>query len=367
MNFPKTKLTQTALDALLEVAYEQKTLTFTKVVLGSGNAPNSNWEKVTAMGTSIKTLGITAITVADHMARIRCSMNNATLASAFYLREIGVFAKVDDGAEFLYAYTNSGADALLVKPYDADNAVEIVFEVVVTVGNAETVNAIINSAIGYVTTDEFQAFKDGDFNDHITNYQNPHKVTKAQVGLGNVVNAAPNNLTITFTTPKSLATVASGSKLTNFIGMLDRAIRELTSHLLDTNNPHNTTYEQVGAAAKSHTHSVADISGTLPVSKGGTGVTSTEAVKRAFALSRTYALNTLDPSGWSGGAYDLETLYNSSAYDIEIELANTATAAQKRAYSRAAIVGDSAGNILHATGAVPQISIPILIKIMEKV
>lgn len=366
MNFPKTKLTAEALDALLEVAYEQKTLTFTRCALGSGDAPNANWERVTAMGNSVKTLNITAISVADHMARIRCAMNNATLSSGFYLREIGVFAQVDDGEEFLYAYTNSGADALYVKPYDADNAVEIVFEVVVTVGNAETVNAIINSSIGYVTTEEFQGFLTGDFEDHITNYQNPHKVTKAQVGLGNVVNATPSNGTITYTTPASLANISSGSKLSVYIGMLDRAIRTLSSHLLDTSNPHQVTHAQVGAAAREHQHAASDLTGTLPVSKGGTGVTTVTAAKKVFAPTRTYALSTLAPSGWVGKAYSLETLYNSSAYDIEIELASTATNAERRAYSKAAIVGDGSTNTLHATGAVPRINIPILIKIMEK-
>ena len=44
------------------------------------------------------------------------------------------------------------------------------------------------------------------------------------------------------------------------------------SHTADKNNPHGVTYDQTGAAAASHNHDASEIiSGTLSVSRGGTG------------------------------------------------------------------------------------------------
>lgn len=52
----------------------------------------------------------------------------------------------------------------------------------------------------------------------------------------------------------------------------------VAEHTADKNNPHAVTAAQVGAAAASHNHSAAAItSGTLPVSRGGTGNTSVDS------------------------------------------------------------------------------------------
>ncbi|MBR4929347.1 MAG: hypothetical protein IKZ00_00940, partial [Bacteroidaceae bacterium] len=47
------------------------------------------------------------------------------------------------------------------------------------------------------------------------------------------------------------------------------------SHANDKNNPHGVTISQIGAAPASHKHSTDDLtSGTLPIARGGTGMTS---------------------------------------------------------------------------------------------
>ncbi len=52
------------------------------------------------------------------------------------------------------------------------------------------------------------------------------------------------------------------------------SLADFTDHVNDK-SAHSVTLLQAGAAAASHTHSVSDfISGTLPISKGGTGVTT---------------------------------------------------------------------------------------------
>lgn len=56
----------------------------------------------------------------------------------------------------------------------------------------------------------------------------------------------------------------------------------LSSHVASKANPHGVTAAQVGAAAESHNHSAANItSGTLPVTRGGTGSTSVDTAPTA--------------------------------------------------------------------------------------
>ena len=61
---------------------------------------------------------------------------------------------------------------------------------------------------------------------------------------------------------------------------------DFTAHTGNTSNPHSVTYTQVGAAAASHSHGASDItSGVLPVARGGTGVSTLDALKAAVSLN----------------------------------------------------------------------------------
>lgn len=81
---------------------------------------------------------------------------------------------------------------------------------------------------------------------HAASKANPHAVTKAQVGLGNVPNLATNDQTPTYTEAASLELLSSGEKLSTAFGKLARAVRSLSGHLLAMDNPHGVTKSQVG-------------------------------------------------------------------------------------------------------------------------
>lgn len=78
---------------------------------------------------------------------------------------------------------------------------------------------------------------------HTTNTNNPHGVTKAQVGLGNVPNYT------TATEEEALAGVSKTTLLTPYLANLmltNSTDQPLAAHLLDKNNPHSVTAAQVG-------------------------------------------------------------------------------------------------------------------------
>ena len=101
---------------------------------------------------------------------------------------------------------------------------------------------------------------------HVSNQNNPHGVTVAQIG------AAPS------------------------------------SHVSDKNNPHGVTLAQVGAAAATHNHSAAEItSGTLAVARGGTGATTAAAARTSLEAQHQISTGTANPSGGSNGDVYIQT------------------------------------------------------------
>lgn len=74
---------------------------------------------------------------------------------------------------------------------------------------------------------------------HIGNKSNPHKVTKAQVGLGNVQNLAPADMPVSTAQAAAIADAkAAGTK----------AQTDLNAHANRKDNPHNVTRAQLGLA-----------------------------------------------------------------------------------------------------------------------
>ena len=135
--------------------------------------------------------------------------------------------------------------------------------IVVAVDDTETISAEVSDTT-YVPRLEFTAHKNA------TN--NPHGVTKDQVGLGNVPNVSTNNQTPTFTIASSLTALTSGETLKTLFGKVAKAVQTLIAHLTDKSNPHGVTCAQVGASPATHNHNASQINaGVLAVARGGTG------------------------------------------------------------------------------------------------
>ena len=87
----------------------------------------------------------------------------------------------------------------------------------------------------------------GNLDAHTDNTANPHGVTKAQVGLGNVPNVATNDQTPTYSQASAIANLTSGEKLSVAFGKIMKAIADFITHKNNTNNPHGVTAAQAGA------------------------------------------------------------------------------------------------------------------------
>ena len=69
---------------------------------------------------------------------------------------------------------------------------------------------------------------------HMADENNPHGVTKSQVGLSNVPNVATNDQAPTYTSASSLSDLTSGEKISVAFGKIAKAISSFISHISTT-------------------------------------------------------------------------------------------------------------------------------------
>lgn len=103
------------------------------------------------------------------------------------------------------------------------------------------VDALLLTKVDVTTYEAFEASITALINAHINNTENPHNVTKAQVGLSEVDNTSDINKPISTAVQEALDNLD-----TTLMDSVNTVKDGLNSHILNTNNPHNVTAEQIG-------------------------------------------------------------------------------------------------------------------------
>lgn len=314
--------TDAGLDGIVKSMYGGS-ITFTKMCLGNGvPADPEHVEEMVNVCLTIEPL--TGMTLGDKEVILTGYTTTDDVDAGFYAYEIGVYAEDENENEYLFAYSYNPANVDYYPDSSSGRTQEVTLTVVVAVGDAENVDAILIEGDAYAPKADFEA--------HVADRSNPHQVTKTQVGLGNVDNVSVQNMAPTFSQAADLDNIASGEKLPVLFGKIAKAISGLISHLSSRNNPHGVTPTQIGAAALQHYHSTADInSGILGINRGGTGANNyIDACANLHAL-REYT-RVVPDSNSRNGAYmitgglliqwgDCTAPANTDSYEVTFPLA----------------------------------------------
>lgn len=148
--FPILKLTRAGQD-MAGMSQGGGKLIFVRVELGDGQLVDGDFiETLTALKHSIMQLPLQSyLNEGGGKARLRFVVDNSSLEAGFINREIGVYAKMEGGAEQLYAYTNADnyADWIPSKetPIDGD-----IVDLHIIIGNAP--NVVIETINGAYAT-----------------------------------------------------------------------------------------------------------------------------------------------------------------------------------------------------------------------
>lgn len=267
------RITHSGINVMTQALDGQHTIVFTRMAAGNGDVP-ADYKSLNNLVNPVISIPIDSITVADSNATLVGIYSNNDLQTTFTWTEVGIFCQDPDNSsrEVLYAYGHYVLDEVGEPeariPASSTQAFEIKLTYTIFVGEISDIRALIPGSL-YATKQALQ--------DHIDDTDNPHKVSKEQVGLGNVPNVATNDQTPTYTPGATAEELVSGETLSTAFGKIAGAIRSLLYHLRDTVS-HISDYERSNWNSKAegdHKHSATDItSGVLPVERGGTGYTS---------------------------------------------------------------------------------------------
>ena len=190
---------------MVVAALNGDSITFTRAVIGNATTAPANPTQLSDVVSPMVTASFTAITEGDNFVTLAAVFDNLEVETGAYASELGLYAKDENDNEHLYAYTYVGENADYIPAHDSGRTVQIQMTIVVAVGDAEDVDAVLVDAAAYATREEFE--------DHINDRNNPHEVTKEQVGLGLVENNyfVDNDIVVDQLT--SAANVATGDTL----------------------------------------------------------------------------------------------------------------------------------------------------------
>lgn len=282
-------------------------LVFTRIALGSGRHRTDIGKKnnIVQVVHSLQVTQSLSTDVADTI-RLTARFDNSQIEREMIVNEIGVFAKRENHEEFMYMYTwaEQGdvippkTSAYVYRDYDFNttisknsqitiqyNATNLVYATVPELKETErklqtNIDNHIRDAARHVSDQERIRWNgkadsthrhrvsdiDGleaiignqttnkanqaDLNAHIQNKNNPHNVTKQQVGLGNVTNVEQaskqdfNNHLNNHNNPHSVTKAQVG--LGNVTNVEQASKQEFNAHTTNRNNPHGVTKSQVG-------------------------------------------------------------------------------------------------------------------------
>lgn len=229
---------------VLKKAIGGKKVTITVAKSGTDTVPESELKEQSVLSGTMRNATIANATNQPEGYRVTLRVTNTGVKSSYIFKQLGLFATAEDESEVLFAILQSENGETV-----PDESELYTYDVSLIIAISDTSNITVNvDKTSYVTEEEL----DG----HKTDKTNPHGVTKAQVGLGNVPNVSTNDQTPIYTVPTANAELVSGEKLGTAFGKIARAVASLIAHIANKSNPHSVTKAQVGLGNADNTSDV---------------------------------------------------------------------------------------------------------------
>lgn len=239
------QLTGNGRNILVKALAGETTLNFTSIHFGAGEEQDVG--EATSLTDERMIVGITGIEKDTMFVTLKCNLDNQEVQEGFRVQEVGFYVTDPDNAEneILYAIGFESAENADYIPAVTTRAFEMHFDAIMYIGDIKDITATLSRSSIYITQEQFEAHL-ADFSNHTEDFDNPHRVTKSQVGLGNVPNVTTNNQQPTFSDSTTLTNINSGETLSTILGKIRTVIGRFISHVNSTGNPHNITPEQIG-------------------------------------------------------------------------------------------------------------------------
>ena len=132
-----------------------ETVTFTRLAMGDGFLPpNTPIREMTRMVNQVISLPITRRRKnADGTVLMGGRFSNSAIDSEFFYRELGLFARSEDGVEYLYCYGNAGEFAQLLTPVGGNKVITKNIDVITAFDTTKNINIDV---VAPTTADEIE-------------------------------------------------------------------------------------------------------------------------------------------------------------------------------------------------------------------
>ncbi|MED1803013.1 hypothetical protein [Brevibacillus porteri] len=222
-------------------------LKFTRFGMGDGQLSGQSIVDLNALINQKQSLGIAKLkTMPGGKAVAGTVISNKDLTTGFYFREIGLFAQDPTEGEILYGYANGGPTAEFIPANGGSELIEKTFDVVMIIGNAPNVSAVLDTSLIWETPEGAQ----DKVNVHANRQDNPHKVTAEQVGAAKADHTHNNTTT-------SLPGFMSVSDKIKLDSIQKDAIKKGTADTL------YAPFNHVGAGGSAHARATATADGFM--------------------------------------------------------------------------------------------------------
>lgn len=136
-------------------------LVFTAIKIGDGRLTSQAPETLTDLVHPLLRINVEDIKVSRGFASVRGGFSNSDLTEGFYWREVGLCARGADNADVLYCYANAFDLAEYIAPAGSE-IIEKIVSISAVVGDAEKVEAVIDSSQVYATKKDLAGKADRD-------------------------------------------------------------------------------------------------------------------------------------------------------------------------------------------------------------
>ncbi|GIO08025.1 hypothetical protein J31TS6_40530 [Brevibacillus reuszeri] len=143
---------------LLAKAQTGVEIKYTRFGIGDGQLGGQSIVDLNALISQKQSLGIGKLKVQPGgKAVVGTVITNKNLTTGFYFREVGLFAQDPTEGEILYGYANCGPTAEFIPVGGGSDVMEKTFDVIIIIGNAQNVSAVLDSSLIWETPDGAQA------------------------------------------------------------------------------------------------------------------------------------------------------------------------------------------------------------------
>lgn len=247
-------------DALLAKMTQGRVMEITHAEVGAGKVDASLLKQQTSVSNKKHTATVEPVGYpGEGMCALPVTITNKGVSAGFSAWQIGIFANDPDEGKILFfiaqaedTATNIPSDALM-----PSYKTQIIFHV--EYGAADSVSVDVNSA-NTVSQAGMENYVNkevkGVVDAHTANKSNPHNVTAAQVGLGNVDNTADNDKHVAYAQRAGSADKTENALTVRFNGGRTENTDQWTFDG-STGRGINITPAKIGAAEADHAHNYA--------------------------------------------------------------------------------------------------------------